>query len=170
MTGTATFACGRGGAQCNSCNSQEACVGQQCVLNCTITNSQCSTGSQCCSGLCNQFGSFGSCSTCTRQCLIGPSACSSSVKARPVVGGTGRRALSVVASWTVGDPPATIEEVLDALERELSGTALSDRRQSFLDGLKKGSFVYLPRYRQRLVVHKVDHAKREVTVQLASQS
>lgn len=59
-----------------------------------------------------------------------------------------------------------LEEVLDALERELSGTALSDRRQAFLDGLKKGSFVYLPRYRQRLVVHKVDHENRQVTVQL----
>ncbi len=66
-------------------------------------------------------------------------------------------------------PPAArkaLDEVLEELERELSGTALSDRRQAFLDVLKKGSFVYLPRYRQRLVVHKVDRESREVSVQL----
>jgi DNA mismatch repair protein MutS2 len=66
-------------------------------------------------------------------------------------------------------PPAQrkgMEEALAALEREISGTALSDRRQAFLDGLGKGSYVYLPRYRQRVVVHKVDRQGREVTVQL----
>lgn len=59
-----------------------------------------------------------------------------------------------------------MEEALSDLERELSGTALSDRRQAFLEGLRKGSYVYLPRYRQRVAVQKVDHANREVTVQL----
>jgi hypothetical protein len=61
-----------------------------------------------------------------------------------------------------------MEDALTALEREISGTALSDRRQAFLAGLGKGSYVYLPRYRQRVVVHKVDRAGREVTVQLGS--
>jgi DNA mismatch repair protein MutS2 len=68
-------------------------------------------------------------------------------------------------------PPAQrkgMEEALLALEREISGTALSDRRQAFLAALGKGSYVYLPRYRQRVVVHKVDRASREVTVQLGS--
>ncbi|MFN0241343.1 MAG: endonuclease MutS2 [Planctomycetota bacterium] len=59
-----------------------------------------------------------------------------------------------------------LEEILGELERELSGTALSDRRQAFLASLRKGSFVYLPRYRQRLAVHKVDAANREIVVQL----
>jgi DNA mismatch repair protein MutS2 len=57
-------------------------------------------------------------------------------------------------------------EALAELEAELSGSALSARRSEFLDSLKKGSFVYVPRYKQRLAVHKVDHAAREVTVQL----
>ena len=61
-----------------------------------------------------------------------------------------------------------LEETLAGLERELSGTALSDRRQAFLDGLAKGSYVYLPRYRQRVAVQKVDRAAREVQVQLGA--
>ena len=53
---------------------------------------------------------------------------------------------------------------LAELEAELSGSALSARRGEFLDSLKKGSFVYVPRYKQRLAVHKVDRAAREVTI------
>ena len=63
-----------------------------------------------------------------------------------------------------------LERVNRELERELSGAALSDRRQAFLDTLKKGSFVYLPRYRQRVPVHKVDRAKRELTVKLGTMN
>ena len=66
-------------------------------------------------------------------------------------------------------PPAQrkeVEEALVALDRELSGSALSERRQAFLDSLAKGSYVYVPRYKQRLVVQKVDKGSREVTVQL----
>lgn len=59
-------------------------------------------------------------------------------------------------------------DALGELEAELSGSALSARRAQFLDALKKGSFVYVPRYKQRLAVQKVDHGAREVTVQLGS--
>lgn len=59
-----------------------------------------------------------------------------------------------------------LEEALTELDRELSGAAVSDRRQAFLDALAKGSFVYLPRYKQRVAVQKVDRAKREVKVLL----
>jgi DNA mismatch repair protein MutS2 len=82
-----------------------------------------------------------------------------------------RRLVERGKSFLAQLPPAArkaLDEVLEELERELSGTALSDRRQAFLDGLKKGSFVYLPRYRQRLVVHKVDRESREVSVQLGT--
>ena len=59
-------------------------------------------------------------------------------------------------------------ERLDALEADLSGASLTERRQKFLDSLAKGSYVYLPRYRQRVIVHKVDKAKRIVTAKLGS--
>jgi DNA mismatch repair protein MutS2 len=59
-------------------------------------------------------------------------------------------------------------EALAELEAELSGSALSARRSEFLAALKKGSFVYVPRYKQRLAVQKVDRAAREVTVQLGA--
>ena len=68
-------------------------------------------------------------------------------------------------------PPAqraAMVATLAELEAELSGSALSSRRAQFLESLKKGSFVYVPRYKQRLAVHKVDRAAREVTVQLGS--
>jgi DNA mismatch repair protein MutS2 len=68
-------------------------------------------------------------------------------------------------------PPAqggAMAEALAELEAELSGSALSSRRAGFLDSLKKGSFVYVPRYKQRLAVQKVDRAAREVTVLLGS--
>ncbi len=63
---------------------------------------------------------------------------------------------------------AAMGEVLDKLSAEVSGVSLTDRRQAFLDSLKKGSLVYLPRYRQRVLVHRLDHAKREVTCKLGS--
>ncbi len=68
-------------------------------------------------------------------------------------------------------PPAQRErlaEVLRQADDELSGAALSERRREFLAGLKKGSYVYLPRYRQRCAVEKVDAKKREVSVQLGT--
>jgi DNA mismatch repair protein MutS2 len=61
---------------------------------------------------------------------------------------------------------AALEAEVAALDAELSGSAISERRQAFLDGLRKGSFVYLPRYRQRVPVQKVDHARRELKVLL----
>jgi len=63
-----------------------------------------------------------------------------------------------------------MEDALSALDQELSGSALSDRRQTFLDGLSKGSYVYLPRYHQRVAVHKVDRANRTLTVQLGKMT
>jgi DNA mismatch repair protein MutS2 len=63
---------------------------------------------------------------------------------------------------------AKLGERLALLERDLTGAALSDRRAAFLDGLAKGKLVYLPRYRQRVVVQRVDRTKRAITVQLGA--
>jgi DNA mismatch repair protein MutS2 len=70
--------------------------------------------------------------------------------------------------------PATqkklMEEWLAELTGELTGTALNERRAEFLASLRKGSFVYLPRYKQRVAVAKVDHEKREITVRLGAMT
>lgn len=63
-----------------------------------------------------------------------------------------------------------MDDVLVELEGELTGTALGERRAAFLASLKKGSFVYLPRYKQRVAVAKVDHEKREITVRLGAMT
>ena len=63
---------------------------------------------------------------------------------------------------------AAMRDALEALEADLSGASLTDRRTRFLDSLGKGSLVYLPRYRQRVLVHKVDREKREVTCKLGA--
>jgi hypothetical protein len=56
--------------------------------------------------------------------------------------------------------------LLDELEADLTGASLSERREAFLASLRKGSLVYLPRYRQRVLVHKINAAKREVVCKL----
>ncbi|MEM8709515.1 MAG: hypothetical protein AAGG01_01070 [Planctomycetota bacterium] len=61
-----------------------------------------------------------------------------------------------------------MEAALDQMESELTGATLTERREAFIAGLGKGSLVYLPRYRQRVLVHKVDHEKRQVVAKLGS--
>jgi DNA mismatch repair protein MutS2 len=63
-----------------------------------------------------------------------------------------------------------LERAVEELDGELSGAALSDRRALFLAGLTKGSYVYLPRYRQRVAVQKVDAKRREIKVLLGGMS
>jgi DNA mismatch repair protein MutS2 len=58
----------------------------------------------------------------------------------------------------------TLGEVFDQAEAELSGAALSERRKAFLRGLAKGQLVYVPRYRQRCVVQRVDRARELLRV------
>jgi DNA mismatch repair protein MutS2 len=84
-----------------------------------------------------------------------------------------RRKIERIQSLLPQIPPAQrkpIEDGLADLDRELSGAALSDRRQQFLDALTKGSFVYLPRYRQRVPVQKVDRDKRSLRVLLGGMN
>ncbi|MEM9802173.1 MAG: hypothetical protein AAGA20_17745, partial [Planctomycetota bacterium] len=68
-------------------------------------------------------------------------------------------------------PPETrkgMEETLERLADDLGGATLTERREAFLAGLGKGSLVYLPRYRQRVLVHKIDREKRQVVAKLGS--
>ena len=68
-------------------------------------------------------------------------------------------------------PPETrreMEETLDRLEAELTGATLTEKREAFIAGLGKGSLVYLPRYRQRVLVHKIDRERRQLVAKLGS--
>jgi hypothetical protein len=68
-------------------------------------------------------------------------------------------------------PPGAREAMggaLGAVDADLGGASLTERRAAFLDGLAKGKLVFVPRYRQRCLVHKVDRERREVTVRLGS--
>jgi len=59
---------------------------------------------------------------------------------------------------------------LERLEEHLSGASLTGRRQAFLDGLSKGQLVYLPRYRKRVVIQKMDRAKGIMTVRVGKMN
>ncbi|MFT5050356.1 MAG: DNA mismatch repair protein MutS2 [Chlamydiales bacterium] len=61
---------------------------------------------------------------------------------------------------------AEMAERLERLEQHLTGASLTGRRQAFLDGLSKGQLVYLPRYRKRVVIQKMDRTKRIMTVRV----
>jgi dsDNA-specific endonuclease/ATPase MutS2 len=65
---------------------------------------------------------------------------------------------------------AAMRGALDALESALSRASLTDRRKSFLDGLDKGQLVYIPRYRQRCSIKKVERERKCVTVRLGSMN
>ncbi len=55
---------------------------------------------------------------------------------------------------------------LTGLEDALGDAALTDRRQAFLDGLKKGSLVWLPTFKKRASVTRIYRDKRELKVRL----
>ncbi len=57
-----------------------------------------------------------------------------------------------------------LEGVLGRLGQVLTGAALGERRKAFLDGLKKGQLVYVPRFRKRLGVLRVRRDRNELTV------
>ncbi len=63
-----------------------------------------------------------------------------------------------------------LERVFDDLEQALCGASLTERRGAFLDSMKKGDLVYLPRYKQRVPVHKVNRDNRQVVVKLGQMN
>jgi dsDNA-specific endonuclease/ATPase MutS2 len=65
---------------------------------------------------------------------------------------------------------AAMRAVLERIDAALSRASLTDRRKSFLESLDKGQLVYIPRYRQRCPIKKVERDKRCVTVKLGSMN
>ena len=59
---------------------------------------------------------------------------------------------------------------LQRLEEHLSGASLTNRRRAFIDSLSKGQLVYLPRYRQRVVIQKIDRNKGLLTVRVGKMN
>lgn len=71
-----------------------------------------------------------------------------------------------LAAQVPGDKAKALREALERTEEALTRASLTERRKAFLAGLDKGQMVYIPRYRQRCQVRKVDRAQRKVTVKL----
>lgn len=65
-------------------------------------------------------------------------------------------------------PRSELEAALAELAGAIEGATLTQRREAFLAGLRKGLLVYLPRYRQRVQVHRIDPARRQLVVKLGS--
>src|SRR4029079_4955299 len=56
------------------------------------------------------------------------------------------------------------KELLEALDFILGRSPLARRRLKYIETLKKGDIVYVPRYRRRCVVQKVDRARKQIFV------
>ena len=63
---------------------------------------------------------------------------------------------------------AELQAVFDRIEAHLVGATLTDKRKEFVESLRKGDSVYLPRYGRRCQVHKVDREGGEAVVKLGS--
>jgi len=61
-----------------------------------------------------------------------------------------------------------LKAVFDRIEQHLVGATLTERRKEFLDSLRKGDSVYLPRYGRRCQIHKIDREGAEAVVKLGS--
>ncbi|MBK9388509.1 MAG: hypothetical protein IPN34_27165 [Planctomycetes bacterium] len=57
-----------------------------------------------------------------------------------------------------------IEQLLAALRVAMRATPLGVRRREFLESLKQGDWVYVPRLRQRCAVRRVDPKREELTL------
>ena len=64
----------------------------------------------------------------------------------------------------------SMETALQLVRDELGGASLSERRQKFLDSLHKGLFVFVPRYKKRCIVQKVDKQKRQIVVKIGGMN
>lgn len=75
-----------------------------------------------------------------------------------------RETLEPLLSRLKGQERADLAAIVEALQRELEQCDLGQRWQQFMSSLKKGTLVYVPKFRDRLQVLKV-HRNRE-TVKL----
>ena len=78
----------------------------------------------------------------------------------------GLKRLQALTKQAPGALQAQLSDEIGALDRVLSGAAWSERRQTYLNGLSKGQFVYLPRLKKRCVISKVDRQRGQVTVKM----
>jgi len=80
----------------------------------------------------------------------------------------GVAALRRVVPQVGGAVRGELDQALAALERALAGAALTERRRAFVEGLRKGDFVYLPRQKKKVQVHKVEREKGTLRVRLGN--
>ena len=59
-----------------------------------------------------------------------------------------------------------VEELIEAVEKCMVGTPLGKKREKFVRSLKKGDEVYVPKFRDRATVRKIDKGGRLLTVLL----
>ena len=64
---------------------------------------------------------------------------------------------------------AVLEPVLDELAGSLGSASLTDRRKEFLDGLRKGDLVWVPRYKKRCPVLRIDRDRGRLKLRLGRQ-
>ncbi len=64
---------------------------------------------------------------------------------------------------------AEVEALLTGLEDSLCDASLSERRASFLAGLRKGTHVWLPRLKKRCQVTRIHKEKRQLDVKLGQR-
>ena len=67
------------------------------------------------------------------------------------------------------DKRKRFEEALDGLARSLDDALLTERRQGFIAGLKKGAIVWVPRFKKRCTVTRIYKDKRQLGVKLGTQ-
>ncbi len=69
-----------------------------------------------------------------------------------------------------GSTRAELERALAGLDQALGAALLSDKRRDFLTSLKKGSLVWLPRFKKRCEVVRIHKARGELVVKLGQRS
>jgi DNA mismatch repair protein MutS2 len=68
-----------------------------------------------------------------------------------------------------GDQKRDLEAIHTALTASLQAASVNDRRQSFLEGLKKGDLVYVPRFQKKCPILRLDRDKQRIKVRLGRQ-
>jgi hypothetical protein len=61
---------------------------------------------------------------------------------------------------------AEVAELVLGLREALGDALLTERRQSFLEALRKGEHVWLPRFKKRCQVVRIHKERRELEVRL----
>lgn len=68
-----------------------------------------------------------------------------------------------------GDQRRELSAIHVALAESLAAVSVNDRRQSFLEGLRKGDLVYVPRFQKKCPILRLDRVKARLKVRLGKQ-